>query len=58
MTVKKLKGTLKGAMVGAPLIFIDGGKEYKTLSKISSVKNLDKTVEVTTEAGNCYIVNK
>jgi len=57
---KTLNGTLKGAMVGAPLIFINNedGKEYRTLANIKSVKTLGKKVRVTTEDGVSYLVNK
>lgn len=57
---KTLNGTLKGAMVGAPLIFINNedGKEYRTLANIKSVETLGKKVRVTTEDGVSYLVNK
>lgn len=57
---KTLNGTLKGAMVGAPLIFInnENGKEYRTLANIKSVKTLGKKVRVITEDGIAYLVDK
>lgn len=55
-----LNGTLKGAMVGAPLIFINNedGKEYRTLSNIKSIKTLDKKIRVITDDGAAYFVDK
>lgn len=55
-----LNGTLKGAMVGAPLRFISkkDGKEYITLSKIARVTHNGSQVTVRTEDGYIYLLDK
>ena len=55
-----LNGTLKGAMVGAPLRFISkkDGKEYITLSKITRITQFNSQVSVRTEDGYIYLLDK
>ncbi len=55
-----LNGTLKGAMVGAPLIFInnENGKEYRTLANIKSIRDFGKKIRVVTDDGAAYFVDK